>query len=259
MGYGTSILSIIPLRQEPKDTSEMISQVLFGELFSIVDEFKNWIKIKLEWDGYEGWADKKQILSLEDSDYKKLIGKKHYLSTDLIGKLKNSNENTPSSIVIGSSFYGINNQSIKLNNSEFTYSGKQTDPDFQYQRSDLLKFATKYLNSPYLWGGRTPFGIDCSGFVQMAYKLCGKRINRDSVQQAAQGETINFISDAVPGDLLFFDNDEGEIIHVGILMKDQKIIHASGKVRIDLIDHSGIYNENLRRYTHKLRLIKSVF
>ena len=115
-----------------------------------------------------------------------------------------------------------------------------------------------YLNAPYLWGGKTPFGIDCSGFTQMVYKLNGYKIHRDASQQALEGEPLSFIEESEVGDLAFFDNDEGNIIHVGIIMENNYIIHASGKVRIDRLDHLGIYNPELKKHTHKLRVIKKI-
>jgi len=115
-----------------------------------------------------------------------------------------------------------------------------------------------YLHAPYVWGGRSPFGIDCSGFTQMAYKIAGIQLLRDASQQATQGETISFISDARPGDLLFFDDEEGFITHTGILMPDSRVIHASGRVRVDKVDHQGIFDQESGKYTHKLRLIKKI-
>ena len=115
-----------------------------------------------------------------------------------------------------------------------------------------------YLNAPYLWGGKTPFGIDCSGFTQMVYKLNGFALPRDAYQQAEIGETLSFVEEAEPGDLAFFDDDEGNIIHVGMVLEQGTIIHASGKVRIDALDHQGIYNKELKNYSHKLRLIKKI-
>jgi cell wall-associated NlpC family hydrolase len=115
-----------------------------------------------------------------------------------------------------------------------------------------------YLHCPYLWGGRSPFGVDCSGYTQMVFKLAGKRLRRDTHMQAEQGMTVYLLDEAQPGDLAFFDDDNGNIIHTGILLSKNKIIHASGRVRIDLIDYHGIYNEALRRYTHRLRLIKRI-
>ena len=109
-----------------------------------------------------------------------------------------------------------------------------------------------------MWGGKTPFGIDCSGFTQMVYKLCGYQLLRDAKQQATQGEVLSFIEESEPGDLAFFDNEEGEIIHVGIILNDYHIIHAHGKVRIDSLDHSGIFNSDLQKHTHKLRVIKKI-
>ena len=122
----------------------------------------------------------------------------------------------------------------------------------------MLETAYLYLNSPYLWGGKTPFGIDCSGFTQMVYRLNGYHLFRDASQQAKQGEALSFIEESEPGDLAFFDNAEGEIIHVGIIMRDNYIIHAHGKVRIDRIDHSGIFNVDSNQYSHNLRVIKKI-
>ena len=115
-----------------------------------------------------------------------------------------------------------------------------------------------FLNAPYLWGGKTPFGVDCSGFTQMVYKLNGYKLMRDASQQSKQGEALSFIEESEPGDLAFFDNEEGNIIHVGIIMDDNYIIHASGKVRIDRLDHLGIYNAEINKHTHKLRVIKKI-
>ena len=123
-------------------------------------------------------------------------------------------------------------------------------------KGNLIPTAFMYLNAPYLWGGKTPFGIDCSGLTQMVYKLNGYKLPRDASQQATEGEPLSFIEESEPGDLAFFDNDEGNIIHVGLIMENNYIIHASGKVRIDRLDHLGIYNAETNRHTHKLRVIK---
>ena len=128
----------------------------------------------------------------------------------------------------------------------------------KFPKKHLVETALLYLNAPYLWGGKTPFGIDCSGFTQMVYKLNGHRLKRDASQQATQGEALSFIEESEPGDLAFFDNAEGAITHVGIIMKDHYIIHAHGKVRIDRIDHTGIFNYEKRTHTHKLRVIKRI-
>ena len=142
----------------------------------------------------------------------------------------------------------------EINTSKYSFEGIKVCG--QKPKSDLVKTAFMYLNAPYLWGGKTPFGIDCSGFTQMVYKLNGYSLLRDASQQATQGEALSFIEESEAGDLAFFDNDEGVITHVGIIMEDNYIIHSSGKVRIDRLDHLGIFNPDTQRHTHKLRVIK---
>ncbi|HRG90423.1 MAG TPA: C40 family peptidase, partial [Chitinophagales bacterium] len=121
------------------------------------------------------------------------------------------------------------------------------------------RVAMRYLNAPYLWGGRSPFGIDCSGFTQVVFKFADVQLMRDAYQQAEQGAMVNFVEESQPGDLAFFSNDNGKIIHVGIVLKDQRIIHSSGKVRIDRLDHFGIYNADTKKYSHQLKVIKRFF
>jgi cell wall-associated NlpC family hydrolase len=134
----------------------------------------------------------------------------------------------------------------------------QTQQERQKAKQTIVDDAMLYLHAPYLWGGRTPFGIDCSGLTQMVYKLKKIKLLRDAAQQATHGEPLNFISEAEPGDLAFFDNEEGDIVHVGLMLDKSRIIHVSGKVRIDMIDHVGIFNEDEQQYTHKLRVIKRI-
>ncbi|WP_194766464.1 C40 family peptidase [Tamlana sp. I1] len=248
MQYGICNLSIVPLRDEPADTSELVSQVLYGEIFKIVEQRKKWIKIRLAFDKYEGWIDNKQYLEISEDNYKSLNNETIKLSTDLVEFIEDTNKQLYP-IPIGSTLNGL---SI-LNHF---YDGHSVQN--KIEKSNIIQTAFTYLNSPYLWGGKTPFGIDCSGFTQMVYKLNGYKLLRDASQQATQGEALSFIEESEPGDLAFFDNNEGVIIHVGIIMEDNYIIHAHGKVRIDRLDHSGIYNVDKNQHTHKLRVIKKI-
>ncbi|MBT8295256.1 MAG: C40 family peptidase, partial [Gramella sp.] len=138
-----------------------------------------------------------------------------------------------------------------------TFEGERTKLSVS-KKENLIDTAILYLNSPHLWGGKSPFGIDNSGFTQTVYKLNGFKIKRNASEQAKQGEALSFIEECEPGDLAFFDDNEGVINHVGIMMKDNYIIHVDGKVRVDRIDHSGIFNSDLRKHTHKLRVIKKI-
>ena len=251
--FGICNLSIIPLRIEPSDKSEIVSQVLFGEHFQILEVSKQWSKIKLQFDDYEGWVDSKQYQIISESSYNQLCEEVIVLNSDLIEYVTGPN-NFLMPIPLGSSLSFLNFNEINVNNYDFEgmkISGIKA-------KANIVNTSFMYLNSPYLWGGKTPFGIDCSGFTQMVYKLNGYHLLRDASQQALQGEALSFIEESEPGDLAFFDNEDGKIIHVGIIMKDNYIIHASGKVRIDRLDHLGIYNAEINKHTHKLRVIKKV-
>jgi len=248
MNYGLCNLSSVPLRSEASDTSEMISQVLYGDLFEIIETTKKWSFIKLQFDAYEGWIDNKQLFPISEKDYLNLQELPKNYSRNLVDIITTSkNELLP--ITIGCNI--AISDFLKHTFEGDTISGKQT-------KNKLIETALTYKNSPYLWGGKTPFGIDCSGFTQMVYKINGYQLLRDASLQATQGEVLSFIEETEPGDLAFFDNDEGNITHVGIIMEDNLIIHASGKVRIDQLDHSGIFNLKTKKHTHKLRVIKRI-
>jgi len=251
--FGICNLSIIPLRIEPNDRSEIVSQVLFGEHFEIIETAKQWTKIRLQYDNYEGWIDGKQFQSISEENYDTLSKEAVILNSDLVEYIIASN-NTLLPITIGASLSFLNHSDINSENYDFEglkVSGVKS-------KKDIVTTSFLYLNSPYLWGGKTPFGIDCSGFTQMVYKLNGYKLLRDASQQSSQGEVLSFIEESEPGDLAFFDNEEGKIIHVGIILENNYIIHASGKVRIDRLDHLGIYNAELNRHTHRLRVIKKI-
>lgn len=257
MEFGICLLSIVPVRSEPSNKFEMVSQLLFGELFSIIDNYKDWYRIRFEYDKYEGWVEKVQVQKISESEFQKIISSDRNIIRRPIQQIKSIKTNISFSILIGSLIPAINKNTFVINNEKYSVDGIIPKPERQ-NKNLICKYAELFLNAPYLWGGRTPFGIDCSGLTQICYKLAGHEVMRDASQQATQGETLNLLSEATAGDLLFFDNNEGEIIHSGILLPGAKIIHASGKVRIDDIDHHGIYNFETKKYSHKLRLIKKI-
>ena len=248
MQYGIGHLSISPVRSEPSDKSEMVTQLLYGEHIKVLEQRRKWSKIRIAYDKYEGWIDNKQYTPLTEEDYNSISKLEPSFSTDLVDYLQGANEQLVP-IVLGSSLAPLNYLNHK-------YDGNSCNG--VTDKSKLLDTAFLYLNAPYLWGGKTPFGIDCSGFTQMVYKINGYQLLRDASQQATQGDPLSFIEESEPGDLAFFDNADGDIIHVGIIMQDNYIIHAHGSVRIDRLDHSGIYNVEKRTHTHKLRVIKKI-
>jgi len=255
MPYGICNLNSIPLRAIPNDSSEMVSQVLFGESFEIIDTKNNWLQITLAFDGYQGWIDNKQQIAISKELFERLNNEKQAIISDVVN-FASFNNTELLALSLGATLPFFKTPSFNLNQISYTYDGSVFKGI--REKESLIENAYFYLNSPYLWGGRTPFGIDCSGFTQMVYKLSGHTLLRDASQQATQGETLSFIEESEPGDLAFFDNDEGNIVHVGIILANHHIIHAHGKVRIDLLDQSGIYNIDTKRHTHKLRVIKKI-
>tara|TARA_R110002072_G_scaffold39108_3_gene112626 strand:+ start:6470 stop:7246 length:777 start_codon:yes stop_codon:yes gene_type:complete len=256
MQYGLCNLSIIPLRVEPSDASEMVNQVLFGECFKVLERRKKWSKIRLHHDKYEGWLDNKQIQFVEESFYRDLAEENTPICAELIEIISHPRTGAFFPVLMGSFLPFIKEGIIKIGKESYEFQGPVINS--KSSREKLIDYAYQYINAPYLWGGRTPMGIDCSGFTQMVYRLSGYSLPRDAYQQAVLGETLSFIEESEPGDLAFFDNEEGKIVHVGIILSDNYIIHASGKVRLDRLDQTGIFNAEENGHTHKLRVIKKI-
>ena len=253
MKYGISNLAIVPMRIEAVDQAEMVNQILFGEHFKVLEVRKKWSKVRLAHDSYEGWVCNKQWIEIEKDIYKQLDKEVATIAIDILDIISKDHHQP---IVIGSILPSFKSGHALINNEMYRFDGLTT-AGFT-EKKKLVENALMYLNAPYLWGGRSPLGIDCSGFTQMVYRLQGVDLPRDAYQQAEVGTTLSFVEESEAGDLAFFDNNEERITHVGIILENNHIIHASGKVRIDRIDQQGIFNKELGTHTHKLRLIKSI-
>jgi hypothetical protein len=258
MEYGICLLSVVPVRSEPSDKSEMVTQLLFGEVYRVEESASGWYRVILEYDGYPGWINAKQGTSIPEQMYNSVVSSRWKVTTGLVTDLFDQDNNAVH-LVPGSTipFSGVN--SVRILNKTFTISGSLPEPGEIPSSGSIIHYAMLFLNAPYLWGGRTPFGVDCSGFSQIVYKMAGVRLKRDAHQQAGQGTIVNFLSEGKPGDLLFFHDQEEKIIHTGILTDPTHVIHASGRVRIDPVDHFGIFDPELQQYTHRLRLVKKFF
>ncbi|MGE4586861.1 MAG: NlpC/P60 family protein [Mangrovibacterium sp.] len=259
MNFGISGLSIIPVRREPSERSEMTTQILFGECFEVHELFLGWCRVTLQYDGYQGWVDQKMITPLAGRSYRKIENHPMAVCTDILHLIPQRGKQHLM-IVAGSSLpcWRPYRHEFSIGPDIFGMKGK-----FRYHlpvnpRRFIIEHALMYFNAPYLWGGRSPFGIDCSGFTQIIFKMAGIRLPRDARDQVLLGTPLSFVEETQPGDLAFFDDDEGHIVHVGILWEKNKIIHASGKVRIDNVDQFGIFNTETRRYSHKMRVMKCI-
>ena len=213
-----------PMRKDQSDKSEMINQALYGEEINVLEDLGNWVRVRLQYDGYEGFMEKKLLIQTTDQE-------QPY-------------------------YHILSHQTVELSEGPMTLPfGAQSS-----QGSDAILgldwSINQFLGTPYFWGGKSTFGTDCSGFVQTAFRVMGIPLPRDAYQQVEMGKTIHFVNDAIPGDLAFFSNKEGKIIHVGICLGNQEIVHASGWVKIDLLDQQGIFNREIQQYSHQLATIK---
>jgi len=247
----TTKLSVCPVRARAEETSEMVTQLLFGELVEVVEEKKGgWSKIRMLHDKYEGWIDSKMLVSSDYVDADRIS-----YCMDLFGQVFADNHSTW--ITLGATLPDHDGMVAQLGDITLRYSGQAVKASsINPSKERIKRLALKLLNTPYLWGGRTPLGIDCSGYTQLVLRCNGISIPRDASDQARTGEAIDFVSEADVGDLAFFSKKSEKITHVGIILEDQKIIHASGRVRIDTLDHYGIYNDEIQEYTHRLKIIK---
>jgi cell wall-associated NlpC family hydrolase len=257
MNYGICPLSVVPIRSTSSDSSEMVSQLLFGEMVEVIGrKGKNWSKVRCTWDNYIGWVDTKQIKPITPAEYEEYQNN-FACSIELMQGAMTKEHSVP--VTIGASLPKYDGMNFSLNGTNYTFSGQAVAPSDLEPSSELLtKIARRYLYAPYQWGGRSPFGIDCSGLTQIIFKMIGIKLPRDAAQQVEVGEIVDFVEQAQAGDLAFFENKKGAITHVGLLLEDGKIIHASGQVRIDKVDHFGIFNVDTEKYTHKLRVAKRV-
>lgn len=253
--FAYNSLPVMPLRSNPDDRSEMVSQVLFGEHFFVNEIYSQWAKITLLNDNYQGWIDQKAVQKTTNEALKALKSQPVLLTSKLFTKL--SSETETFYVPMGSLLPFYDQNRFKLQDKTYTI----TDPvaPFTFDVKRFTETCHLFLNVPYLWGGKTCFGIDCSGLTQVIMGQFGVQLSRDASMQVNQGSLVAFAAEAQTGDLAFFENDEGDITHVGIVLTPQTIMHAHGKVRIDALDDMGILNTETGKHSHRLRLIKRFF
>jgi hypothetical protein len=243
---------VSPLRAEPAHRVEMISQLIFGECCEILEQVREWSRVRIKYDGYEGWCTTSHLTEVDELEYDMA---KAQLTPEWVTSLEYNGH--PMMVPMGSHLTAMKNGRAQWRKNVVHYKGKAWDCVSPATDTKSVRQLTyKFLNIPYLWGGKSVFGLDCSGYVQTVYKFLGIPVLRDAYQQATQGEPIGFLEECRTGDLAFFDNDEGKITHVGILLNAHEIIHASGKVRIDKIDNMGIVQSETHQRTHHLRVIR---
>ena len=253
MSYALCNVPAAPVRIEPAHRTEMVNQLLFGETMEVLEEKEEWIRIRSLYDQYEGWLTYHLITAIDESLAKKPV---QFVATGLVNPVTLPDQLI--NIPMGASLTGFDEETRLLWDEQYKYHGTYRDMNAPFDVEQMVRTAHTWLSAPYLWGGKTFMGVDCSGFVQTVFKAGGIVLPRDAWQQAEKGMEVNSLTEVKPGDLAFFQNEKQRVTHVGILLGSHEIIHASGRVRIDQIDHLGIMNRETRKRTHALHSIRRV-
>ena len=271
---GIALHSIIPLRVEPKEEAEQETQMLFAQTCKVIEQIDRWTRIRLDDDGEEGWVDTKMLSILSDEQAKEMA---HIYETKNYGMVvmpmayavsENNGQTIP--LTAGTKLPQYKEGAFTLLGVRFRIDPQMViEQPLVFNEANMLNTLRFFINTPYLWGGKNALGIDCSGFSQTIYSLFGIQLPRMARQQILgkrieeKGLRIKEIelNQAQCGDLAFFDHADEDptktkIIHVGILLDKERIIHASGRVKIEKIDDHGIYSAELGRYTHHLAGIR---
>lgn len=254
MNTALCLVPVCALRKEPRHEAELTSQVLFGEAVELIAQHDEWVEVMCVYDGYTGYCMRNQLVEVS----------KEIASQDQLPLVNTWSgvmmvNNLPMHVPFGSAVPALQNGEALWGDNKIRSSSKLVmEGAYVFEENNIRQVAFTFLNTAYLWGGRSVFGIDCSGFVQLLMRFFGKHLPRDASNQSMVGEDLGFLQEARCGDLAFFDNEEGKIIHVGLLLNDHEIMHAAGKVKIDSIDGEGIISRETGMRTHRLRVLKRV-
>ena len=256
MIFSICSLSVVPVRAGRKYKSEMVTQLLFGEVVECWEKNGEWTKIRCLWDNQIGWVPSNQLTPVTEEEANR-YQTNFACCMELAQPAIATDHFLP--LTMGASLPCFDGMRFEIAGTSYSFSGQVITPQkFQTSIDLLIKLARKYLYAPELEGGRSPFGIDSTGLIQILFKMLGVAMPRDAYLQARKGDNVDFYEQAAIGDLVFFQDKNGHINHVGIICDKDRILHTFGKVRIDKIDHFGIFNVETKKYTHKLRVIKRV-
>ena len=255
MQFGICLLSCVPMRKSPELWGELASELLFGEHFEVLDRQYVFAKVRMAYDLYEGWIDLRQTVSIGLDEFKRLNETVSAVSLDVVTATRIDEHQIM--VLRGSSLPFYDKGKCCVGGKRFIFLGNVRVPDRRITSNELTEVALSYLNAPYRWGGRTPFGIDCASFVQFVYKVFGVYLPRETSHQKEQGKKIGSVTNTQVGDLAFFRSVNKDLPHVGIVL-GKEIIHACGTVRIDLIDKEGIFDRNIGEYTYRLTDIRRI-
>lgn len=256
-----SLHSVVPVRAEAREGAEQVTQMLFGELCEVLEEQLRWLHVRLETDDQEGWVDAKMLSPMKKAEYTAYHSALKESAMVAMPMAYAVSENNGQTIPLSA---GTRLPAYKDGRFEVLGVGFRIDPSMvitqpmTMSQEQLLQAVRFFLNVPYLWGGKNAMGMDCSGFSQIILSLFGKKLLRNASEQAMQGRAVSGLRKAKAGDLVFFDHEDGRISHVGILIDTERVVHCSGRVKVEKIDEKGIFSAEQGGYTHHLVAIRRV-
>jgi hypothetical protein len=254
--FGVCRLSAVPVLADGGN-SVPVSYLLFGDAYEVLDRSKDkaWLRIKINYDNTEGWIDLHHHHSIPPEYFAQIINADFKITTDVVSTILY--KKSPLPVLLGS-IVPISNSELFKMDEQFAFNGEAKAVSQKRENEFIKLIALKYLNAPATAGGKSPFGICPQGLLQMVFKISGYTLPWDLNQQAASGKKVKDAASAQPGDIAFFKNKAGKIIHAGILMPDSKIIHAYGQVRIDPLTDEGILNAETKIHSHKAAAIRRI-
>ena len=274
MSYAVVLHSVVPVRQEPREGAEQDTQLLFGELCRIIETVPGWYKIHNESDGAEGYVDAIMVSPMSDEEYtaySAALGRSTARVMLPMTYAVSDNNGQTIPLTLGTLLPDYANGQFQVLGVSFRIdSAAVAEQPMPLNQNNLMQVLRFMLNTPYLWGGKNALGMDCSGMTQTVMSLFGIRLPRNASQQVNCGEQVKSLSMAQPGDLVFFDHADTDcngslphncsgdtrITHVGLLLDSERVIHCSGRVKIEHIDERGILSTERQGYTHHLAAIK---
>lgn len=258
---GISLHSVVPVRAEARESAEQNTQMLFGQTCEITESKERWMYVRLDADGQEGWVDAKMVTPMSAKEYTAYRTQYKSCARVVFPVAYAVSENNGQTIPLTA---GTGLTGYKDGRFEVLGVGFRIEPSMvaatpmEMNEPNLLQVVRFFLNVPYLWGGKNALGMDCSGFTQVIMSLFGKQLLRNASEQATQGRQVTRLSNAKAGDLAFFDHKDGKISHVGIVIDKDRIIHCSGRVKVEKLDETGIFNTEKGDYSHHLVTLRRI-
>lgn len=255
MSYAVCHTAISSLRSSSRERSDQLSQVLFGEVMTIIDRKVNkWVRVLTHSDSNLGWILEDHIVEITADEFNS-YSKSNQFSVELFHPVFTSNSSFH--IPFGSRLPGFDGLGFTLAGKRYTFSGRTIDTRSKRISGEwITKISKMFLHAPQLPGGRSPLGMDPSSFVQLVFASAGVSLERNFEELVKIGRRVDFVEEAMEGDLALFEKRKGKVIHIGIILPGKQVIHVDGTVRIDIFDHYGIFNKEEQKYSHKLRIIR---